>query len=44
MTDIVLVVPIGATSFQRAQEVVSEEVAARVREWVAAAAPFTPAR
>ena len=31
MTDIVLAVPIGATSFQRAQEVVSEEVAARVR-------------
>ena len=35
MTDIVLAVPIGAASFQRAQEVVSEEVAARVREWPA---------
>ena len=35
MTDIVLAVPLGAASFQRAQEVVSEEVAARVREWPA---------
>lgn len=35
MTDIVLAVPIGAASFQRATETVSEEVAARVREWPA---------
>ncbi len=35
MADIVLAVPLGAASFQRAQEVVSEEVAARVREWPA---------
>lgn len=35
MTDIVLAVPIEAASFQRATEAVSEEVAARVREWPA---------
>lgn len=33
MTDIVLAVPLGAASFQRATEAASEEVAARVREW-----------
>lgn len=33
MTDIVLAVPVGAASFQRATEAASEEVAARVREW-----------
>ena len=33
MTDIVLAVPLGAASFQRALETVSPEIAARVREW-----------
>ena len=35
MTDIVLAVPCGAASFQRAKEQASPEVAARVREWPA---------
>jgi len=35
LTDIVLAVPCGAASFQRAKEQASPEVAARVREWPA---------
>lgn len=33
MTDIVLAVPLGAASFQRALETMGPEIAARVREW-----------
>jgi hypothetical protein len=32
LTDIVLAVPLGAASFQRALETMSPEIAARVRE------------